>query len=1039
MQACVACFSQATSCAPAWRGNAAQQPSFALQYRILTVCNLADTVTVALSMRNSSSLVEALPLRETDSSSGVFTARVMHPGLDAAAQGLAPAFVTYADTREDGVKRNVTAHVAFEAPGRLSCSSATSSPGTFGEGDTLTVTVVDLDLDQKSTEADVYDFSREQPPVVMLHGSEDDLEAVSVKETALASGVFTGILESTRNASDHSGKLLTYSAHFVTATYSDSNPKSLSDCFLRLRSVGLVSITPNNVLPHQAFTVTVSDADLNTNVYLSQNAHVNVTDSLGESHDIVLRETGIDSAHFTAALSITLDPSALGLGVQEPSQPTLLFLSGINEVLHVSYNDTSPPGLRTPQRAVRCGERGALMAHPPIVSSLPNAAGARGINITVTDSDLNTDAGSVQEHNDLVTVSAASGSTILRTVTVNLTERSTNSSVFTGFVPSMGKGLVTDAERELGLEYLQGLEASAIVIQYDDPTSSVDDQSVTLQTERRGVLEITQMDTDAGHFGIGESITVILNDKDLDVSKRPDTGLVTVTCSGSASDDREDLTLTETAPASGIFTGVLGTSSSAAATVNDTTLSPVGSGVVVTAQYVDELPLDFERTATIEAGFVGRLTTTPAQVLTSTGALTITLTEPDLNADAASVETYGANLQYLYYRIDDSDLTYLEIVENAVDSAQFVSVAQLPSGGAARPPGSRITVTYKDPDIDGKGAVRSDSQANPSTLILSFGADGGNDAAGGFTLSSAAELWRSPACPSNLKWAGTCGPTPACEDNDLCGTTMASLDVAGEYRLAAGSSLTVTVQDVDQNRDSITAETIQVSVRTAQSESSLAAYGAAQNPYCAEAQDECYQGSAHLGPCTTDGDCPGGSCVARGCFDEVRRQEEEPVLSFQLTETGLNTARFSGVIPTRDTPGINRDGDKVVHVGVGDTMSVTYTDAPSLSNEAGEARTRVVKILKAGRPARLSCPSQILIGGRMTVMLTDPDLVGAATAQVQARVLAGNGRLREDEETLMLRPAAPNDAKGKLFAVLQVKAFSIGMLSLPSAWRAILP
>ena len=249
---------------------------------------------------------------------------------------------------------------------------------------------------------------------------------------------------------------------------------------------------------------------------------------------------------------------------------------------------------------------------------------------------------------------------------------------------------------------------------------------------------------------------------------------------------------------------------------------------------------------------------------------------------------------------------------------------------------------------------------------------------------------------------------------------MSSLNVAGEYRLAAGSALTVTVEDDDRNLDSSSAEIIEVSVHTQQSDDSLAALGAAQNPYCAQAQDECYQGSAHLSPCTNDGDCPGGACILRGCFDPVRRQEEEPVLTFQLTETGLNTARFSGVIPTRDTPMINRAGDKLVHVGVGDTMSVTYNDAPSLSSQAGEARTRVIKISKAGRPARLSCPPQVLIGGSMTVMLTDPDLVGSATAQVKVRVLGGNGRLRSDEETLVLRPAADNHARGQLLASLQV-------------------
>jgi hypothetical protein len=432
--------------------------------------------------------------------------------------------------------------------------------------------------------------------------------------------------------------------------------------------------------------------------------------------------------------------------------------------------------------------------------------------------------------------------------------------------------------------------------------------------------------------------------------------------------------------------------------------------------------LNYSVVATIEAGFMGSITTTPTKLLTSTAQLTITLTEPDLNVDASSANTYAKELEYLYYTIDGSAQTYLDITESGIDSGEFISVINLPSGGSARPPGSRLTVTYKDPDVGGKGAVRSDSnrQPNPSKMIMSFGADGGKDESGGFTLSSVAELWRISACPARLGWAGSCGPTPACADDDLCGATMAGLNVAGDFRLAAGSALTVTVEDDDRNGDSNAAETIHVSVRTQQSIDSLAALGAAQNPYCAEAQDECYLGSAHLSPCTDDGDCPGGTCIDRGCFDQVRRLEEDPELTFQLTETGLNTARFSGVIPTRDTPTINRAGDNVVHVGVGDTMSVTYNDSPSLDSADGVTRTRVVKILKAGRPARLSCPSKILVGGSMQVMLTDPDLVGAATAQVQVRVLTETGRLRGDEETLVLRPAVENDAHGKLFASLQV-------------------
>ena len=56
----------------------------------------------------------------------------------------------------------------------------------------------------------------------------------------------------------------------------------------------------------------------------------------------------------------------------------------------------------------------------------------------------------------------------------------------------------------------------------------------------------------------------------------------------------------------------------------------------------------------------------------------------------------------------------------------------------------------------------------------------------------------------------------------------------------------------------------------------------------------------------------------------------------------------------------------------------------------------------------------------MKIMLTDPDLVGATTASVQVRVLANNGRLRSEEETILLTASVPNDAQGQLWGILQV-------------------
>ncbi len=938
-----------------------------------------------------------------------------------ASQGSTAAVVTYSDTNEHGIQQLVVRRAAFATRGELTCSSNLSSAGTFGEGHAITVTVVDPDLDQVSTLSDdvgllEYDFNN----AVMFYGHAGDLEIVSLKETAAVSGVFTGVIETTGDmGSDHTGKLLTSPAFLVSATYSDAMPQSLSECFLRVRSIGEISASSDNVLPLHTFTVTVTDADLNTDIYSAEMSDLKVTDGFGTFHDVQLLETGLDSSHFTAALQITLNPSAANVGVQSNAQPTLVYLPRINDVLPMTYNDRSPEGLRTPLSPVRVGQRGLLQAHPPIVSSVASSTGAHGINITVTDSDLNIDANAVEQHTTRLKVSALSGSTILRTVAVTLTETSVNSSTFTGFLSSKASSAVTDPSIEMGLQYLTGISASPLIIEYQDPTEGVMQPSVTLQTERRGQLEITQTESDTGKFGIGGRIIVILKDKDLDVSNKPDTVSVIVTCSGSAAPDSETLTLTETFSSSGLFTGSLGTQSTGTSIVDDGIVAPVSSGNVVTAAYSDQAPLGHVATGTITGGFIGLIAITPLRILTSTAQITITLTDHDLNENSGVAETYAASKEYLWYSIGDSTKTYLDITEDAVDSAQFTKVLVLPSGSAA---GSRLTVTYMDPEIGGKGAVRNAVNNNPSSTILAFGTDGAENNAA-FSLKSAGIFWRSPQCPADLILASACGPTTACKDDSLCGATMSSDAVENaaslsEFRLAAGSALTVTVQDLDRNLDSIVAETVHVTVRNEQSTSSLAAYGAAQNPYCATARDECYLGPNDKVACSNDGDCPGGSCVKRGCFHAARRREEEPFVAVLLTETGLNTALFSGIIYTRDSPEINTAGDNVVHVGVGDIMSVTYADSPSLGSSAGANRTRLVKILKAGKPAILTCPSEILAGGKMKIMLSDLDLIGAATASVKVRVITGDGRLRSDEEAIVLTAAVSDE--GTLSGFLQV-------------------
>jgi len=530
--------------------------------------------------------------------------------------------------------------------------------GTFSENGMLTVTVIDADLDQVSTQPDRTGTGVNTDtlhPAVMFYGYNGDVETVTVTETDASSGVFTGVLPTTMNASNHVGSLLTYPAHLVSATYSDVLPYSLSECFLRFRSVGQVSVSSNNVLPLSIFTVTVTDADLNVDIYTSQTTEVAVQDGLGKTHAIMLKETGLDSAEFTAAIVITLNISAQNQGVQSATNPTSIFLRQVNDVLPISYNDKSPVGTRTAKNGVRVGEGGRLQAQPQIVSSFASI-GASGVNITVTDADLNTDANFVQQHAGRIKVSTLSGTTIVSTVYVNLTENSKNSPVFTGYLRCVSASSVIDSERELGLKYLTGITASPILVQYADPTADTPLQFMTLQSQRIGTIAITQRGSDTGRFGIGESITVIVQDKDLDVSNLADTCNVSVSSSGlsGAQADVELLLLTETSKASGIFTALLETSSSGSLVANNAIVLPLSSGDVVTARYIDQFPRDFVASATITAGFIGVISTYPTQLLSTTATVTITLTDYDLNVAAGTADFYAKELEYLWYTFDGS-------------------------------------------------------------------------------------------------------------------------------------------------------------------------------------------------------------------------------------------------------------------------------------------------------------------------------------------------------------------------------------------------
>ena len=61
----------------------------------------AESVAVGVRMRNGTSLFDALVLRETSIASGVFTATLQNPGMNAET-GASAARITYSDITDDG-------------------------------------------------------------------------------------------------------------------------------------------------------------------------------------------------------------------------------------------------------------------------------------------------------------------------------------------------------------------------------------------------------------------------------------------------------------------------------------------------------------------------------------------------------------------------------------------------------------------------------------------------------------------------------------------------------------------------------------------------------------------------------------------------------------------------------------------------------------------------------------------------------------------------------------------------------------------------
>ena len=877
---------------------------------LVTVTDQIVQSSVTVNVSSSSfALPISLLLQPTGNvASNVFTGTLVSPSPTSTA----PMTVTYIDTMSElgsSVTVSAVAKVAFE--GLLSCLSSQGST-TFAENATLYITVVDSDMDQSTlvpdSTFDLYrsDFLNQSSATVTAAGPADT-EVIKLMETGASTGVFTGAVSTTTDPTSHNGSIYAASpGTLVTLSYFDQFPQIIRQGFLRLCSVGSVYVNPYNALAGQAMQIMVVDPDLNTNAYAVDSASVTITDAANKSRTLTLYEQGLNVGNFTGSVVFTTSLAASNVSTIYDTPGTLIT---------VVYYEQAPLGNRTPQFYPRLGTVGTLSAGPSIV----NAQSL--ISITVVDQDLNTNSLKVEQYAQLVRIQMPSVSAAFSYI--GLTETSLSSATFTGsFNASAGVGSSANQ-----IPLLQGLQADPVIVTYFDQTYGTVPPTALLRPSSVGTVSVSQLSCNTGQFNIGESLTIDVQDSDAGANMSvSDTVSVLVKSSGFA----RNLSLLETGPVTGEFTGVFST----ALTYNGISLAPIHPLDVISAVYTDVSPVT-SATYTSTAHLYATISTTPQYLLSTTLSLAITVVDSELNLG-------DLDSSPLTYRFGSNSVP-LPITENAPNSSIFTAVLMLP-----RPLptcSNRYCTLFL---LYTKGL---DLEASTTQLTLLVGTDGGDGFGDGPILSTVALPNRQTTCPTSLNFGGTCGPSlTACADNTICGNVvaaLASLSASSALTAPAGSAVTVTVIDLDQDTNPYSFNSVPVTVQNLKNLIALDTY--------------------------------------------------------ILQENDLQSGTFTGMFLIDN----DRNSSNVTS-SPGDILEVIYSDQPTSNSTNAVLRKRLVSVVVGGQLGLIYLQStlksysintsSIFAGDRLLLQLYDSDLnmnpVIAEVVNVSVQSVDADGRLK---------------------------------------------
>lgn len=564
--------------------------------------------------------------------------------------------------------------------------------GLYRIGDVATIRVTDVDRDSDETSPQSFSV-----PVT----SSEDMAGVSVTvtETGDGTGVFEGTLGFENDGGGSQAGLEVNPDNDVLVVYQEPNSLGVGDPVMNSDQVKIypddAAAALDAVLYEltQVAAVTVVDHDANASAVSVDT--VSATLASGEDAagiTLALTEDGQDTGRFVGTAAFKDDDAGSVEG-------TLEVESG--DTVTLTYQPALPGGApdRTDTARMRTDATAGFDRARYEVAGAPQ--------ISVTDPDANADPANPETVSVVV-----SSSTDAAGEPVTLTETGPDTGVFVGSA-ALSAGEAAGA--------VQVAEGDALTTAYTE--RAFDGTGDATRTAGAGMYSSGAAILDRGRYALADAPVLTVADGDLDAS--PDADTVGVTLKSATDPAGIPVTLTESGPSTGVFTG----SASFTSGPSGAGALGVAPGDTVTLVYPEATtfegtPADRERTATMFTDAGDAALDHATYTADQTAALAVSDADADL--DGAAVEAVVATLS------SSSDPTGIPVTltETGPATGEFTGTASFtsgPSGGSALhvAPPDQVTLTYHEPTFAGDTASRD------ATAVITSSTGGGGGPGGG--------------------------------------------------------------------------------------------------------------------------------------------------------------------------------------------------------------------------------------------------------------------------------------------------------------------